>query len=95
MLDGHSLFIHDELMKKDAYLNITQFLAGRDRFTTEEEIKTKAISKCRIHVAHAIERMNKYKVLSRGSASCFDSNADTISFWNWFFAELPAATCLL
>lgn len=64
VLADRGFLIHDELMKKGACLNIPPFLAGRDRFTAEEEVKTKAIAKCRIHVERAIERMKKYKVLS-------------------------------
>ena len=54
--------IKEELMKKKAYLNIPSFLGGRNLLNQMEEVKTKAIAKCRIHV-RAIEKMKRFRII--------------------------------
>ena len=63
VLADRGFLIKEELMKKKAYLNIPPFLGNRQRFTKQEEIKTKKIAKLRIHVERIIERMKKYRVI--------------------------------
>lgn len=65
VLADRGFLIKEELMKKNAYLNIPPFLGGRDRFTHVEEAKTKAIAKCRIHVERAIEKMKRFRIIKQ------------------------------
>ena len=55
--------IDSELSEIGVKLNIPPFLHGREKLTPEEEVKTKQIAKCRIHVERIIERIKKYRIL--------------------------------
>jgi hypothetical protein len=39
------------------------FLSGKSQFTKEEAVFSRKISRCRIHVERAIERLRNYKIL--------------------------------
>lgn len=57
--------IKDILQEKGADLNIPPFLAGRDKFTAQEELETKRIAKGRIHVERFIEKLKKYRIFQK------------------------------
>ena len=56
--------IEQELAAKGVSLNIPPFLHGRKRLTPQEEVDTKRIARCRIHVERVIERLKKYRVIN-------------------------------
>ena len=57
--------IRDILYDQKVSLNIPPFLNGRDKFTPQEEADTKRITKLRIHVEQAIERVKKFLMLQK------------------------------
>lgn len=57
--------IEDLLMPRQSKLIISPFLGARDKFTPQEEAKTKDIAKHRIHVERAIERLKKVIILQK------------------------------
>ncbi|KAK5641220.1 hypothetical protein RI129_009767 [Pyrocoelia pectoralis] len=57
--------IQDICDKKKYKLIIPPFLAGRSKLTAEEELLTKKIAKCRIHVERSIQRIKMYQILSK------------------------------
>jgi hypothetical protein len=46
-------------------LNIPEFLKGRQKLTTEEEIQTKLTAKERIYVEHVVGRIKNYRLLKK------------------------------
>ena len=65
VIADRGFLIKDVLQQHQAELNIPPFLNGRSKLTPQEEIATKRIARVRIHVERAIERMKKYKIISR------------------------------
>ena len=65
VIADRGFLIKDILQEHKVDLNIPPFLGKRDRLTAQEEIQTKRIARVRIHVERAIERMKKFKILSR------------------------------
>ena len=64
VLGDRGFTIHDLCAEKGAILEIPPFLAGRKALTTEELLKTKLLSRARIHVERFNERIKKYRILS-------------------------------
>jgi len=65
VIADRGFLIKDVLQQHQAELNSPPFLNGRSKLTPQEEIATKRIARVRIHVERAIERMKKYKIISR------------------------------
>lgn len=65
VIADRGFLIKDVLQDRKVDLNIPPFLCGRDRLTAQEEVLTKRIARVRIHVERAIERMKKFKILTR------------------------------
>lgn len=55
--------IHDELMKRGVEVIKPPSLGGRECFTPEEEILTKAIASARIYVEHAVKIVKDFRLL--------------------------------
>ncbi|KAK3877366.1 hypothetical protein Pcinc_017921 [Petrolisthes cinctipes] len=55
--------IQDILQARSVQLNIPPFLNKREKFTPEEQMLTKRVSRARIHVERAIERMKNINIL--------------------------------
>lgn len=65
VIADRGFLIKDILLERKVDLNIPPFLGKRDRLTAHEEILTKRIARVRIHVERAIERIKKFKILTR------------------------------
>ena len=62
ILADNDFLIHD-LLPKNVFLNLQEFLCSNTQFTQEEVVFSRKISSCRIHVERAIERLRNYKIL--------------------------------
>lgn len=80
ILADRGFTIRDILYEKQVELNIPPFLHGREKFTPSEEIKTKTIAKLRIHVERAIERVKKFRLLSKTLPLSLSSVANQLVF---------------
>lgn len=65
VIADRGFLIRDVLQERKVDLNIPPFLGKRDKLTAQEEVLTKRIARVRIHVERAIERMKKFKILSK------------------------------
>ncbi|XP_041858672.1 uncharacterized protein LOC121650918 [Melanotaenia boesemani] len=65
VLADRGFTIREILAERGVHLNIPPFLSGRKRLTPEEEIYTKKIARVRIHVERCIERIKKFRLLSK------------------------------
>ena len=65
VIADRGFLIKDILQERKVDLNIPPFLGKRDRLTAKEEVLTKRIARVRIHVERAIERMKKFKIISK------------------------------
>lgn len=65
VLADRGFTIREILAEKGVDLNIPPFLNGRKKLTAEEEIYTKQIARVRIHVERCIERIKKFRLLSK------------------------------
>ena len=54
--------IHD-VMPQGTFLNLPAFLSGKAKFTKEEAVFSRNISRARIHVERAIERLRNYTII--------------------------------
>ena len=64
VLADRGFTIHDLLAEKGATLEIPPFREGRKQFTKEETIRSKLLSRARIHVERFNERIKKYRIIS-------------------------------
>ena len=64
VLADRGFTIHDLLAEKGATLEIPPFREGRKQFTKEECIRSKLLSRARIHVERFNERIKKYRIIS-------------------------------
>ena len=48
---------------KNVFLNLPAFLSGKSQFTKQETVFSRQVSRCRIHVEKAIERLKIFKIL--------------------------------
>ena len=64
VLADRGFTIHDLLAEKGATLEISPFREGRKQFTKEETIRSKLLSRARIHVERFNERIKKYRIIS-------------------------------
>ena len=62
ILADKGFVIHD-ILPKNVFLNMPAFLSGKTKFTKEEAVYSRKLSRCRIHVERAIERLRNYKIL--------------------------------
>ena len=64
VLADRGFTIWDLLAEKGATLEIPPFRGGRKAFTKEEVIKSKLLSRARIHVERFNQRIKKFRILS-------------------------------
>uniref|UniRef100_A0A8C6SJG8 THAP-type domain-containing protein n=2 Tax=Neogobius melanostomus TaxID=47308 RepID=A0A8C6SJG8_9GOBI len=57
--------IRDILSKKGVHLNIPPFMNGRKKLTPEEDIYSKQIERVQVHVERCVERIKKFRLLSK------------------------------
>ena len=59
-------------------LNIRPFLGEQERFSEEDEIKTRRIAKHRIHVERAIQRIKSFRILQHALPISMAANLNKI-----------------
>ena len=64
VLADRGFTIHDLCAEKGATLEIPPFKNGREAFTKQENLKTKLISRARIHVERFNAVIKKYRIIS-------------------------------
>ena len=80
VLADRGFTIKDLLLSRQADLNIPPFLGKREKFTPQEELKTRRIAKARIHVERVIERVKKFKLINGRIPLSLSPIADQLVF---------------
>ena len=62
ILADKGFLLHD-ILPQGVSLNLPAFLSGKERFSKAEAILSRKISRSRIHVERAIERLRNFKIL--------------------------------
>ena len=90
--------IHD-VMPQGTFLNLPAFLSGKAKFTKEEAVFSRNISRARIHVERAIQRLRNYTIIqtlttnqseAKGKCHCSSlccSCQSPVTYNSWYFRQ--------
>ena len=54
-------FVINDILPKHGFLDIPAFLSGKTKYTKEEAIHSRDLSRCKIHAERASEQLRDYK----------------------------------